>query len=742
MDDLVIMTPALQPTAPETADATPTPSPNDQWLDSSLTLRPELRFDCRNGSDNAYVVIEDPVRGKFFRIGVKEYRFVASLKGDKTVREIVGALEKEGGQVDEESAKTICQWLVNSNLVYGQGIDNAKRLDQQVEAISKQKLLGLLNPICFKVRLFNPNELLSNIQPYTQWVFSKWFLVAWILVGLVALRVMYCEWDQIGNASVGILSGFKWLWMLVIWVALKVVHEAAHGVACRRYGGEVPDAGVLILLFTPMAFVNVTTSWRFSNRWQRIVVAAAGMYVELFLACVSLIVWANLPDGVLADVCFNVFIMASVTTILFNANPLMRFDGYYMLSDFMGIPNLYPKGTKWFGDRLKHLFLGTKKTKSICAPNEQRRVAIYGSMAFFWKILISLSLTIGASVLFYGAGVALAVCGIGLFFGIPIYKQVKMCWGENAVQPVNKRRVTISMACLLAICFAMFTVLRGPATKSAPAIVQFKDEIPLRAEADGFLREILVSDGQRVSKGDALIKLDNPQLELEIHQLRCRAKESQIQVRIYQQTEETALAQAEDQNHQSLLEQLYEKQEQAKGLVLIAPYDGFVFKRGLENTLDSFVKRGDELINIAQGHTKEIIVSIDQSDLESIKGNEGQMLRVAFPGHRVFESRLIKIDPRANDTPSHPSLCANVGGPLPVHHSSDNSDDESSVQLLAPRFTADLAVASDYGTKLCSGQRGRAFFSAESQSLGSYLLVATSNWFEEKLEQATLTAVF
>ena len=335
---------------------------------------------------------------------------LASLDGKKSIRQITAELARtlDGttASIDEGRAVKICQWLVQNNLVFGHEVDSSKRLDTQAKMVQRAKLMGWINPISCKFRLFNPNRVLTSIQPYTQWAFSSWMFVIWLLTGGYAAATLFNNWDKLGGASAGIFSGTSWIWLLAIWIALKVVHEAAHGIACRRFGGEVPEAGVLLLLFTPMAYVNVTSMWRFANRWHRIVVAAAGMYVELFISFVSIIVWHRYP-GVVGDIAFDVFVMSSVTTILFNANPLMRFDGYFILSDLLNVPNLYTKGTKWFGDRIKSLTLASPKRPISTA----RRIApscIYGTLAFFWKIIICFSLIIGASVIFYGAGIVLA----------------------------------------------------------------------------------------------------------------------------------------------------------------------------------------------------------------------------------------------------------------------------------------------------------------------------------------------
>ncbi|MFK7769219.1 MAG: HlyD family efflux transporter periplasmic adaptor subunit [Mariniblastus sp.] len=726
------------------AGGAPTSEP-DQWLDASFTLRNELKFDARSQGKTAFVVIEDPVRSKFFQIGSMEYSFIAAMDGVKTGRDLVAELNQNKSTespVTDDSARAIVQWLIQNNLAYGNTMDNAKRLNQQASSLNRQKLMGLLNPISCKVTLFNPNKALKKIQPYMNWLFSTWFLIVWCAVGLYTLTQIYAHWDKMGSASTGILSGYSWVWLLLTWLLLKIIHEAAHGTACRRYGGEVPEAGVLFLLFTPMAFVNVTSMWRFANRWHRIVVAAAGMYIELFISFLSFIVWTR-ADGVVADVAFNVFLMSSVTTILFNANPLMRFDGYFLLSDILGIPNLYPKGTKWFGDRLKSLFFGLPKTANICSDKELRRVAIYGCMAFFWKISISVSLIIGAGVLFHGAGLVLSAFGVGLWFGLPIYKQFVSIFGSKAQHPIRPVRVLASFAMVALVGGSLFSVLKAPATKSAPAIVQFADETLLRADANGFISELLVNSGDAVKKGDVLIRLDNPKLANEVVEIERLANEALIQSRIYKKQKELSLSLAELEKHEELKEQLEEKRQEAGGLNLVAPFDGFVFQRNLENQLGSFAKRGDPLLTIAQQQTKEVVVSIDQRDLESIKGNEGNYLRVAIPGATLFKSKMIRVNPRASTTPTHPSLCAQAGGPLTVRPAAGKEDsDEAAVELLTPRFNVVLELESELSSSLRSGQRGRAFFSTCQQSLGSYFYLAAADWLENKIEIATQTAVF
>ena len=719
-----------------------TPDPLQNWLQTVLKLRSELIFDTRTEGNNTFVVIEDSVRSKYFQVGIAEFEFIASLDGIRSTADIVAELHENGhDSIGQEQSVKICQWLMQSNLIISESMDPTARLKTQVGSLEHQALLSKINPISFKINLFNPNNLLSALQPWFDWLFSKWFFVLWVAAAIWAFQIAVTQWTKLAAASQGILSGTSWISLLAFWLLLKVIHEFAHGIACKRYGGEVPESGVLMLLFTPMAFVNVTSMWRFPSRWQRIIVAAAGMYVELFVSFIALIAWAN-TTGLTADIAYNVFLMASVTTILFNANPLMRFDGYFILSDLVKIPNLYTKGTGWFGDRLKHLFLGTEKTHNLFAPQESRVVKTYGSLAFFWKTSISIGLIIAASVMFNGVGLILGALGVVLWFVLPLMKQFKLHFANDSKKPINRGRALMSCACLTLLMAAMFWGLKGPATKSAPALVQFAQETILRSSANGFVDEILIQSGQDVVQGQPLLRLRNEDLTLEVTELEDEIKSTTIQQRIYRQENEFALASVESEKLNGLKKQLIEKREQAEGLMVRSPLKGFVFARNLQQRIGSFVKRGDELLTVAKRDTKEIVVSVDQRDFESIQLSQQRPLRIVLPGMGIFESKFARIDPRASSTPAHPTLCANAGGPLPIKHAPQgtSASPDQSMVLLSPRF--DVLVSLDEATSesLHSGQRGRAFFSAATQSLGSYLYLATSDWLRSKIDQATLTA--
>ncbi len=713
--------------------------PNSDLLSTAPGLRRELKVDLRKQKGLLVAIVEDPVRSRFFQVGNVEYHFLMMLDGKRTVQEIVQAMQHGRGyeQFDVDSARKICEWLSNMNLLDTAGGQTTGRLCQAAQAKEKQKWFGLLNPVSFRVNLINPDQSLAKIKPFTQWLFSPLCVIVWVLAGIYAYSLVSSDYDRFTSAAAGILSSERWIWLLLIWVVLKIIHETAHGIACKKYGGNVPSAGMLVLLFAPLAFVNVTSSWRFSSRFQRMVVSAAGMYVELFLAFVGIIVWYYAESQILSDLAYNVVIMAGVSTVLFNANPLLRFDGYYLLADLVEIVNLYGKGQAWFGDRTRHLLFGFPIDTNVCPKPELNMVRFYGICSFVWRIVLCVSLLLVASTLLGGAGLALAAIGAIFWVWMPLIQNVKKVTRAAQDHPIQKTRVAFCGALAVGLGLLAFFGLQAPAMTTAPAIVQFKDEQILRAGADGFIQNLLVVDGQSVAKGAVLLQIQNPDLCNELETLKKSVESARIQARIHQQQGELSLQQAELSRIESIQKQILEKQSQVDQLQVVAPFDGMVFQRGLSNRIGDFVKQGDELMSFADPSQKEVLVSIDQEQIKSVKNRVSPKVRFLFAGAKRMSSKIDSIEPRATDVPVHSSMTAAMGGSLPVRPAANNESQNDEFRLISPRFTARSNLSKNISRRLAAGQRGRAFIEGRQISVGGFLVLQCRNWIRSKLQTAT-----
>ena len=707
------------------------------WLDRSPALRNELNIELRHLSDRLVAVIEDPLRSRFFQIGYREYQFIMLLKGERTVSEITETMQTDRGyqDFDPHMANKICDWLSSIHLLDSPNLNQTQHLRKAAQAKANQSLLSALNPISFRINLLNPDRGLKKVTPLAKHLFSRWMFFIWLLLGGYACSIVVGDYDRFCNSSVGFWAADRWIWLVAIWAVLKLLHETAHGVACQKYGGEVPEAGVLLILFAPLAFVNVTSSWRFSSRWQRMVVAAAGMYIELLIAFLAVIVWAYFSSPWITDLCYQIVIMAGISTLLFNANPLLRFDGYYLLSDGLGIVNLYGKGAAWFGDRIRHFAFGFPLDHALCGKRELPFVAAYGLCAFIWRVLLSLSLLLVASTLLGGIGLILALVA-GIFW---VWFPLKRFLGKVLISatktPINRVRlscVTTGFITLLLICFYG---VKAPEISRAPAIVQFHDERIIRAAANGFIRELRVQNGETVKSGQRLLVIENPDLKHELDSLRQAREVANIQARIHGHKNEISLQQAELANIQSLDEQISEMETKVSQLQIVAPFDGVVFRRGLANLDGSYVNQGDAIMHFADPQKKQVLMSIDEEHFNAVEINIDAPVRFLFPGFDLVQSSINSLEPQASDIPIDPSMIALSGGPLAVQQS-ENPDPESTgedFRLVRPQFVGKSELQPAISKRLKAGQLGTAFLYGRRVSLGGYFVLHFQNWIRTTL---------
>ncbi len=709
----------------------------DVLLSLRLQIRSDLVISQRGKGVTSTYLIEDGVRGKFFQVGDHERNAIALFDGSHTVGEIITSNQtKNSPAVD---LRSVAAWLYQNGLVSIAGVDSTHRLQLQASGLRNQRFLANFNLISLRIPFGNPSRLLDACEPFSRHLFGRPAAIVWISVIVFAVLQLFRHWEELGAANQGAFVQGEWVWMLAVWVGLKIVHEFGHGLACHHYGGKTSEAGISLILFAPLAYVDVTSSWRFSDRWHRIITAAAGMYVEILIAAIALTTWSLIDEThFLRPSLYKIVIAASVTTLLFNVNPLMKFDGYYILTDLLQIPNLYSKGSAWVKGRIQQLCFGWPMPTDICQKREAGLVAVYGVVSFFWRSLVSVGLLIAASVMFQGAGVLLAFIAGIFWFGAPTFHFFRNLRKQSVIRPINQKRLLISFATFASALLLFFGGLPGPTTESAPAIVRYAEEQPLRATADAFIREIHVADGEQVRAGDLLVTLKNDELQQSILTLGEHTLQANVKTKIHLQKGELALYQAEVEKESKLREQLNEKLLQQANLEIRAPFDGVVFARDLAARLGDFAKCGETILTLASPDSCEVVVTVDQANVAGLQGSAPKFVAV-FAGQPLMRCGLKTIVPRATREPVHRALCADVGGPLAVRQREQKSEEknrENSLELVTPRVNVELQVPAEFSASLCAGQTGRVVFPSQRRSLGVYLFLVARNWFDEKIKSS------
>ena len=524
-----------------------------------------------------------------------------------------------------------------------------------------------------------------------------------------------------------VFSSNNWLLLVIVWVVLKVLHEFGHGLACRYHGGRVTEMGVVFVLFAPMAYVDVTSSWGFRSRWKRMHIAAGGVLVELTMAALAALCWTQATTPFARHLLHNIVVSASLTTLIFNINPLMRFDGYFILEDLLDIPNLGTTASRWLQSRLARFFYGEQRTVPVPSGLTGHVIRSYALLSSIWRLTVSASLLAGAAVMFRGAGLAIAIGAMLLWYVKPVIEGI-----GSLVTRWRRDRWSATRAVLLgsvtaALVGALVFLLPSPFQRHAPGIVDFADLEVVRVSSAGFVQEICVTNGQTVEAGDALVVLHNEELDARVTDLELAIEQSEAK-RIGQiNRKELALAQIELRNQQALREQLTEARLRTTALTIKAPIAGRVLARRLDQQIGNYLKEGTELLVIGDDARKEVLASVDQRDLEAFSVAEIDSADLRIRGNGPAASASLALEPRASTRLPHPALSAVHGGEVDVVASSSDSDDDG-VKLSEPRFLLRAKLDAAASSTVFAGQQASAAPLSGRRTLAQQLTSGLRDW--------------
>ncbi len=728
-------------------------------------LRRDVRTHFQEFQGKPSYVVEDTARGKYYKIGFPEHQFVQCLDGRTPVARALARNAATQGEdaLTERQAEQLVRWLSDHDLLETETSGQGERRREQAARSESKKPQRLLAKLIFlRVPLGCPDRIFRQVTPWFGWIFSAPGLLLWL--GLLAYTGIQLapEWDRFVEASGRIIAPDNWIRIVFIYAVLKILHEFGHGIATRRFGGEVPEWGVMLLVWiTPMAFVDASASWRFPSRWRRIVVSAAGMYVEVALACLCILGWLHTGPGVLQTSLHSAVIAATVMTILFNANPLMRFDGYYILVDVLGIPNLGTKGQqflRWFG---KRFLLGAK---GLPFPQQARRhpvaIPLYGLLAALWKLVIWTGILITLSLFFKGAGLAIALALVLSMICGGLFQLVRML-AEKGKSPTFSTALP-RLAVLVTVLAAIGYFVRINPTGRAVAVVEYLDKETVRVGCEGFVSVVKVKPGEGVIRGQLLVQLRNPDLESSLAQLELELRQSRVRARRYFQRNELSAFQAEQETIAGLEEKLCETREYVSQLQVRAPVDGFVVGRGLDSLPGRWQKLGSPILEIAPSPERELLVSFRQRDIGSIQRRTDDGVRIRLRGRsEEIGGVLERVETRATLAVPHDVLISPNGGPLPIRaraeaettreteiasggdadrdYFADLDEQPDQFELVRPRFAARAAIFGEIENDLMEGEWGYLRLSrAEKERLAVWLYEEISAFLRGKWEQAKM----
>ena len=707
--------------------------------EARVTLRSDIRFRPQRFAGESCYVVEDTVASHFYRIGIAEYTFISFLDGRNTIADAMHHTSAVLGPhaFSENDAAAICRWLVDVGLASTHTSGEARRLHEQAQTQDRTRRQQRTNPFFAKIPLLHPDAVLSRIAPGMMWLTSRPLFGVWLVVVLSAGYQLFLHSDQAIHKASGVLTMDNWLWLALTWLILKAVHEFAHALFCKKYGGEVREAGIALVALAPICYVDVTSSWRFSSKQQRICVAAAGMYAEIFLGAVAVFVWLHSPPGVIHQAAFNVVILATVTTVLFNANPLMRFDGYYLLADWLEIPNLSSQGRSYLSYLGRRYFFGAKLTSPLSYSLQHVFIRLYGVSAHVWRLVVTVGIALVLASLFHGAGIVVVVVTLLVWVGTFVVQSLRyFALGNGHEQPHRKYCVALATTWIACLALGCLTI-PWPFAVKAPAIVDYQAGGVVRTEVAGFVKHVHVHSGERVQQGQLLAELTNPQLEAETNRLRYVLQAVEKRIAILSRAGDVAAQRIELETRQNVRLQLDERQHQLAGLRLLAPSDGKVISQDLDSLVGTFLEQGRELLTIGNERQKELQVSIAQDDAKLFASQVGAPVHVRLRGgdRRRLNLPLHQVRPGATTDVAYVALTAVGGGPVSVRAKPHVQDAQPAWEFVEPRLTGLIQLQPDVAERIMAGQTAVVRLPIARSRIGTALYRMTESWLSSRWQR-------
>jgi putative peptide zinc metalloprotease protein len=727
------------------------PTLQDSLVSSSarmlpMRMRPDLTATQQRYQGRLYWVVKEPVGLHYYRFQEEEYAILQMLDGRSSLDDIKERFEQQfpPQKITVEELGQFVGMLHRSGLliadVPGQGIQLKKRRDER----KRQELLSALgNILAIRFKGIDPDRILKWLYPFISWMYTRTAFCCCALFALSALTLVLVNFDRF-EAKLPTFHQFftasNWIYLGVTLALTKVIHEFGHGLTCKHYGGECHEMGVMFLVLTPCLYCNVSDSWMLPNKWHRAWIGAAGMYIEIVIASACTFLWWFSEPGLLNQLCLSTMFVCSVSTVMFNANPLLRYDGYYILSDLTEIPNLRQKASTILNRKLATWCLGLEEPDDPFLPQtNQLFFALYSIAAaiYRWVVLFSILWFLYKVFEPYGLKIVSQMIASASVAGLviqPLWKLGKFFYVPGRLDQVRRKHVQATLAVLAVAAVCLFAV---PLPHRVYCMLEIKprDAEMVYIDVPGQLQEVRVQTGDVVRKGQLLATLDNIDVELSIADLEGKREQSNARLLGLMHAgslDETAASEIPHVRESLAMidEQLKEKRTDLARLKITAPADGTVLPPPLTPdkpeagqlknwTGTPFDKRniGATLTDstlfceIGDPRHMEANLVIEQDDIEFIQPNQIIAIKLDEFPHRTFNSQITEIaQVDLKVTPRH--LSNKSGGEVIT------KTDESGVER--PQNTSYQARApiDDPDGLLSVGLKGRAKIYTSWKTLG------------------------
>jgi putative peptide zinc metalloprotease protein len=663
-----------------------------------LRIRQDLAIAPQKYEGRTYYVVKDPVSLRYYRFKEQEHFLIRLMDGKHTLDDAQKSFEKRfrPDRLTLEDLESFGQQLLNAGLAQNESPQAGKQLfDRRKKRRRSQLVQALTNILYIKIPVYDPDKLLNQMLRYTRWIFTTWFLLATLALMGAAVWLVLTHFETVRDRLPYFQEFFTFKRLMFMWLALgivKVIHEFGHGLSCKAFGGEVHEMGLLFLCLSPCLYCNVSDAWTLPNKWKRIIISGAGIYVELIIAAISTFIWWNSPNQqFLNNLTLSLMVVCSVSTVFFNANPLMRYDGYYVLADWLEIPNLRERSNRYMSRLVMDHCLGIEVQPEPYMERWRRVLFVtyaVGSYIYRWVVTFVILRFMYFFLKPYGLQIIselLTMLAAGSMVGWPLYRLGKNIHKRGRLPDMKPVRVTISASVVLTI-IALFFFLPLPMfskiKETGLVQIQPNDIVPVHVELSGVLEKIKVQEGQEVKKGEILALFRNPEMELEEETYHAKYLIAQKKVEYYTGQSKDApdlqkyLKVAEGERDVYKKQWEYYRTHPFKRMELKAPRAGTVMGLPEVEKVNRYweAEKQEPFCKIAKLNKIRIQVPVSTTDIDLIradlkklkqegKAGVGVTVRIAGRGNHTWEGVIERVpDEEARQIP--PQLSDRAGGPV------------------------------------------------------------------------------
>ncbi|MBK0394996.1 hypothetical protein [Ramlibacter algicola] len=671
-------------------------------------LQPRLRSHARlhrmRYRGALWYLLQDPVSNRVHRFTPAARFLIAAMDGRRTVQQLWELANRQLGEnaPTQDDVIHLLGQLHAADLLQSDAMPDVTELfergRQQERAMRRR---SYLNPMALRVHLWDPDALLNRLKPAIDVLWSRWGALAWLAVVLPALLLVAPHWDQLtNNFSDRVLATDNLLMLWVVFPLIKALHEFGHGAATKRGGGEVHDLGVVMLVMIPVPYVEASAATVFRSKLHRAIVAASGMGVELFIAALSFYLWLLVEPSAFRAALFNVMLVAGVSTLVFNGNPLLRYDAYYILSDLLEMPNLAQRAARYWGYLVqRHAFGATEVTTAEAHWRDKAWLIAYGLLSTIYRVMVTMAIAVFIANEFFFIGVVLALWAVASMVVLPVVKAIRHVAANPQLRTRRRRVMTVTGGALAAAVLLLF-VVPAPFRTVVEGVAWLPETSMVRTGQDGFVERLVAQPGARVRTGDVLVEVRNPVLEAQHRVTRAKVAELEATYLSLLQSDRAQAAIARDQlaAEEAALAAASQKLGQ---LTLRAQADGVFMANKPQDLPGRHFRQGDLVAYVVARPQLVARVVATQDSVDAVRESRKDVqVRLAHLPNVVWHGKLEREVPGGEEYLPSKVLSVEGGGKLAV-----DARDAKGPKTLERTFQFDVAVA--------AGQNPPPFFFGE-----------------------------